>query len=86
MDNFTCVQNNIPRGTEDFHYVQSNFSNGQRNFPQGMDNFPQGMDNFPQGIEDFPYGKTVNPSVGQGWEVVEKYILSQNCAGGEKGL
>jgi putative transposase len=25
-------------------------------------------------------------SVGQGWEVVEKYISTQNCAGGEKGL
>jgi REP element-mobilizing transposase RayT len=25
-------------------------------------------------------------SVGQGWEVVEKYISSQNCVGGEKGL
>ncbi len=25
-------------------------------------------------------------SVGQGWEVVEKYIFSQNCVGGERGL
>ncbi|MBU3925531.1 IS200/IS605 family transposase [Patescibacteria group bacterium] len=25
-------------------------------------------------------------SVGQGWEVVEKYISSQNCVGGEKDL
>ncbi|MFZ3058107.1 MAG: hypothetical protein WA102_00085 [Candidatus Methanoperedens sp.] len=72
MDNFTCVQNNIPKGTEDFHYVQSNFSNGQRDFPLGMDNFPQGIKDFsyvqsniPEGIEDFPYGKTVNPSPGR---------------------
>ncbi|MDP2766805.1 MAG: hypothetical protein Q8O41_05070 [Candidatus Methanoperedens sp.] len=25
-------------------------------------------------------------SVGQGWEVVEKYISSQNCSSGEKSL
>jgi putative transposase len=25
-------------------------------------------------------------SVGQGWEVVEKYLSSQNCAVGEEGL
>jgi hypothetical protein len=25
-------------------------------------------------------------SAGHGWEVVEKYISSQNCVGGEKGL
>src|SRR3972149_4547607 len=25
-------------------------------------------------------------SVGQGWEVVEKYISSQNCAAGQEGL
>ncbi len=93
IKDFPYVQNNIPRGTEDFHCVQSNFSNRQRDFPLGMDNFPQGIKDFPyvqsnipEGIEDFPYGKTVNPSVGQGWEVVEKYISSQNCSEGEKGL
>ncbi len=56
------------------------------NFPQGIKDFPYVQSNIPEGIEDFPYGKTVNPSAGQGWEVVEKYISSQNCAGCEKGL
>jgi hypothetical protein len=93
IKDFSYVQGNFSNGTEDFPCVQGNFSNGERDFPRGMGNFPQGIKDFsyvqsniPEGIEDFPYGKMVNPSAGQGWEVVEKYILSQNCAGCEKGL
>jgi hypothetical protein len=56
------------------------------NFPQGIKDFPYVQSNIPEGIEDFPYGQMVNPSVGQVWEVVEKYVSSQNCAGGEDAV
>jgi hypothetical protein len=78
---------------DNFPYVQSNIPNGQRDFPLGMDNLPQGIKDFPyvqsnipKGIEDFPYGKTVNPSAGQGWEVVEMYISTQNYTAGQEDL